>query len=58
MEKVKEQENNDETDDDSLHSVDMENAPTSSLVAVNEKKVKFVWIVTVNFINWLLIYLR
>lgn len=32
----------DESDDDSLHSIDMEHAPSSSLVAVNEKKVKFV----------------
>lgn len=41
-EKLKEEENNDETDDDSLHSVDMENAPSTMLMAVNEKKVKFV----------------
>jgi hypothetical protein len=30
-----------ESDDDSLNSVDMLNAPTSSLSAVNEKRVKF-----------------
>ncbi|XP_070506516.1 innexin inx7 [Chironomus tepperi] len=41
-EKLTQEENNDETDDDSLHSVDMESAPPSSLMAVNEKKVKFV----------------
>ena len=32
-----------ESDVDSLQSNDMENAPTSCLMAVNEKKVKFVW---------------
>lgn len=32
----------DSDDDESLHSDDMENAPTSRLMAVNEKRVKFV----------------